>query len=56
MLYLFWCTAILVLILPVSNMEAGKRVIIKKEFCAWRDRLTKWREAWLFTSGFNLKL
>jgi len=47
---------IMVLGLSTANVEADERAILKKEFSAWRNRLTKWREAYLFTSGFNLKL
>jgi formylglycine-generating enzyme required for sulfatase activity len=45
MRYFFCCTAILALIVPVANVEADERVILKKEFSAWRDQLTQWREA-----------
>ncbi len=45
MRYFFCCTAILALMAPVANVEADERSILNKEFSAWRDQLTQWREA-----------
>ncbi len=44
MCYFFCCTVILALIVPVANVKADERVILQKEFSAWREQLKKQRK------------
>jgi len=44
LLYFFCCTAILALIVPAANVEADEKATLQKEFSAWCDQVTQWRE------------